>query len=120
MARFASEWNAVFATQAQLVSLNARLDQLLTEAGRQPNEVRRSMMTGCIFGKDDAALQSKLSERGRTAAELRERGLVAGTGPEVVEQLGKLTEIGLQRVMLQWLDLNDMDGLESLAKAVLG
>jgi len=37
----------------------------------------------------------------------------------VQEQLHQLEEAGLQRIMLQWLDLDDMDGLESLAKAVL-
>jgi hypothetical protein len=30
-----------------------------------------------------------------------------------------LKEAGLERVMLQWLDLDDLAGLESLAKAVL-
>lgn len=118
VARYASEWNAVFVPAAKLAELNALLDRLLTERGRQPKEVRRSMMTGVIFGKDEADLQSKLN--GRSAAELRERGMVVGTGPEIVEQLGKLTEIGLQRVMLQWLDLDDLDGVEGLAKSVLG
>jgi hypothetical protein len=27
--------------------------------------------------------------------------------------------VGLQRVMLQWLDLDDLDGLEELARTVL-
>jgi hypothetical protein len=30
-----------------------------------------------------------------------------------------LAEAGVQRIMLQWLDLDDLDGLEALAKAVL-
>jgi hypothetical protein len=33
--------------------------------------------------------------------------------------LDHLEEAGLQRIMLQWLDLDDLDGLEALAKAVL-
>ncbi len=35
------------------------------------------------------------------------------------KQLGRLAEAGVQRVMLQWLDLDDLDGLEALARGVL-
>jgi len=37
----------------------------------------------------------------------------------VQEQLQALEEAGLERVMLQWLDLDDLAGLEALAKAML-
>jgi hypothetical protein len=37
----------------------------------------------------------------------------------VSEQLAGLAETGIDRVMLQWLDLDNLDGLEALAKAVL-
>jgi hypothetical protein len=30
-----------------------------------------------------------------------------------------LDEVGLQRIMLQWLDLDDLESLEALAKGVL-
>ncbi|RME08409.1 MAG: LLM class F420-dependent oxidoreductase, partial [Anaerolineae bacterium] len=51
--------------------------------------------------------------------ELHARGLVVGTANEIVDQLGELAEAGLQRVMLQWLNLDDLDGLEALAHGVL-
>jgi len=44
---------------------------------------------------------------------------VAGSPEAVVEQLQELEQAGLQRIMLQWLDLDDLDGLKALAKAVL-
>jgi len=50
---------------------------------------------------------------------LREHGLIAGDADTVREQLKQLDQAGLQRIMLQWLDLDDMDGLEMLANAVL-
>jgi alkanesulfonate monooxygenase len=55
----------------------------------------------------------------RSAGELRERGMIVGTPGEVVEQLGRLAEAGAQRVMLQWLDLEDIDGLEAIARDVI-
>ena len=39
-------------------------------------------------------------------------------GQEIHLQLAELEQAGVQRVMLQWLDLEDLDGLEALAKVV--
>jgi len=117
VARYADEWNAVFAPIPRLIELNARLDELAEKRGRQPADIRRSLMTQVIFGRTDGELQAKLA--GRNADELRTRGIVVGTANAVVDQLGKIAEARVQRVMLQWLDLDDMDRLEALAKAVL-
>ncbi len=119
VARYAAEWNAVFETAPKIAELNKRLDELLAQNGRPANAVRRSLMTGCVYGKDQAAAESKAAGQGRTIAELQERSIVAGTAAEIVEQLGRLAEVGVQRVMLQWLDLDDLEGLEGLAKEVL-
>jgi hypothetical protein len=37
----------------------------------------------------------------------------------MVDQLSQLAEAGVQRVMLQWIDLDDLEGLEAIAKHVL-
>jgi F420-dependent oxidoreductase-like protein len=115
--RFGSEWNCTFLTPAAFAERSAALDRLLVAAGRAPAEVRRSMMTGIIFGRDEAELRRKTN--GADPADLRARGRVAGTAGEVVDQLGALAEAGLQRVMLQWLDLDDLDRLEAFAQTVL-
>lgn len=119
VAQFAHEWNCIFLTQENFKEANQRIDEALNDAGREPSSVRRSMMTGCVFGHTEAALKEKLQTRGRTLAELQERGIVAGSALEVKDQLHQLEKAGLQRIMLQWLDLDDMDGLEALAKVVL-
>ena len=118
-AKYAWEWNATFQTPANYARLNAQLDELLSGNGRPPSDVRRSTMTGCVFGRDEAKVERKLTARGQTRDRLRERGIIVGTAPQVVQQLGSLAEAGCQRVMLQWLDLDDMDGLEALARDVL-
>jgi alkanesulfonate monooxygenase SsuD/methylene tetrahydromethanopterin reductase-like flavin-dependent oxidoreductase (luciferase family) len=117
VARFAKEWNAVFLPAPEFAANNRRLDDLLRAAGRQPNEVRRSQMTGCRFGRDQGELGRKLGSQ--TVASLRQRGMVVGTPAQVMDQLGELAQAGAQRVMLQWLDLDDLDGLEALAQTVL-
>jgi F420-dependent oxidoreductase-like protein len=117
VARYADEWNGVYITPGRFAELGARLDQLLQENGRQPGDVRRSLMTGLVFDRDQAQLDEKLATR--DAAELRERGLIVGTPTETVDQLGRLAQVGVEKVMLQWLDLDDLDGLEALAREVL-
>ena len=120
VARFADEWNAVFTTADEVRRLNRVLDDMLEEGGRNPGDVRRSLMIGCIFGRSDAEIRERSKLYGDTTPEeLREEGNIVGTGAQVSEQLAQLAETGLDRVMLQWLDLDDLDGLEALAKAVL-
>ena len=64
-------------------------------------------------------MNKKLEARGRNLEEMHQRGMIAGSASVVREQLQKLEDVGLQRIMLQWLDLDDLAGLEALAKAVL-
>ncbi len=121
-ARFAHEWNAIYLTAQEFSRLNAVLDRLLVEVNRPASSVRRSMMTGCVFGRDDEEVRQKVQARsgGKSSREqLRSRGVVLGTASQVAHQLAELEEAGVQQVMLQWLDLDDMTGLEALAKAIL-
>ncbi len=118
VARYADEWNALFLPAERFAALNARLDALLRAAGREPTAVRRSMMTGLVFGRDQAELARRLAGRA-SAEDLRARGLIVGTPEQVREQLAALAAAGVQRVMLQWLDLDDLEGLTALAEAVL-
>ena len=120
VARYADEWNAVFTTADEVRRLNSVLDGMLAEQGRSPSDVRRSLMTGCVFGSSDAEVREKCNLYGDTSPEeLRGEGIIIGTDSQVSEQLAQLAETGIDRVMLQWLRLDDLDGLEMLAKAVL-
>ncbi len=116
-ARYAVEWNATSQTPAGFSALSRRLDTLLERRGRSPQEVRRSMMTGTVIARTDAGLQEKL--QGRSLEQVRARGIIYGAPSAAVDQLAALASAGLDRVMLQWLDLDDLDGLAAFAQAVL-
>ena len=116
-ARYADEWNAVFTTPPVFQKLNQRLDNLLEKNNRRTASVRRSLMTNLTFGRNELELESKL--HGRSKTEMRARGLIVGTASEITDQIGELASVGVQRVMLQWLDLDDLDGLEAFADSVL-
>lgn len=121
-ARYAHEWNALMITPDKFAELNQHLDSLLVDESRQPNEVFRSMMVGCIFANDDTQLNERVAARTggeRSADDLRERGAVVGTANQMVDQLSSLAEVGVERIMLQWIDLDDLDGIENIAQKVL-
>jgi len=82
-ARYADEWNAVFVPPARFAELNARLDTLLDAAGRPRNAVRRSLMIGSVFGRDEREVERLLA--GRSRAQLRDRGILVGVASEIVE-----------------------------------
>ncbi|MBI3913276.1 MAG: LLM class F420-dependent oxidoreductase [Chloroflexi bacterium] len=118
-ARYAREWNTFLLSLDTYRDLSTRLDEYLAQNSRSPGDIRRSLMTGILFGKDDAAVQSQLLARGLTAERLQARAMLWGTPAQIAEQLGKMSELGIQRVMVQWLDLDDLDGLETIAKQVI-
>jgi F420-dependent oxidoreductase-like protein len=115
-ARYADEWNAVNLTTDEFAKLDARLDELLSEAGRAPDLVRRTLMTRAVFGRTEADVDRKLDG---VARDQLEPAVIAGTSGELVERLGHLSEAGVQRVMLQWLEVDDLDSLEAMADTVL-
>jgi F420-dependent oxidoreductase-like protein len=121
VARYADEWNAVFIPPSQIADLNRHLDELLEKNGRKPADVRRSLMTGVIMGRDEADLKAKAQKFYRTddLEALRARGMVVGMPNEIADQLGKIHEAGVYRVMLQWMDQDDLDGLADLAAHVV-
>ena len=114
---YADEWNAVLIPAEKFEELNRVVDTYLQENERDPASVRRTMMTGLRFGRSADELREQM--KGRGADELRERGIIFGEPGQVKDQLARLEQAGVQRVMLQWLDLDGIDRLEALAKAVL-
>lgn len=119
VARFADEWNGVYLTPSDYRQRITRLNELLDAAGRPRNAVRRSMMTQCIIGRTDAEVQAKLGNSPEASDKLLEWNRVVGTPSQIVDQIGRYADAGLQRIMLMWRDQEDMAGLELLASDVL-
>jgi len=118
-AQYAHEWNANFISKETFSDLNTALDQFLKDSGRDPKSVRRTLMTGTMFAASDSQFNEKMRRDGTNLEGLREYNYIFGTPGMFKEQLQELESAGVERIMLQWLDLDDMDGLEALSKAVL-
>jgi alkanesulfonate monooxygenase SsuD/methylene tetrahydromethanopterin reductase-like flavin-dependent oxidoreductase (luciferase family) len=129
-ARRAAEWNCAGVDVDGFRASSASLDRCCRDIGRDPAEIRRSLMSGCVIGRD----QAELRERARGIAEivprfgdmspddiiaaLRQRWFV-GTPEEIVERMQQFTEAGVDLFMLQHFLLDDGDALELLAETVM-
>ncbi len=118
-ARYAKEWNGTGQTPQSFAERMPILDSYLAAQGRQPKEVKRSTMIRILYGRDEAEVQAKLAGTPFTAEEWRARGALVGEAGQILEQLAALAAAGCQQVMLQWLEQDDIAGLEALANSVL-
>jgi F420-dependent oxidoreductase-like protein len=119
VAEYADEWNGVYITPNRFSELNQILEELLKKAGRSSQKVRRSLMTGMAFGLDQAQVEERLAIWEASAQELKQHGIIVGVEDEIVDQVLAFADAGVQRLMLQWLYLDDLDALERLAELLL-
>ena len=117
--KYAEEWNAVYIPLDTYKERTEQLNALLEQKGRKPDDVKRSLMTQVVFEQDEAKLNERLAGQNAERDDLIARGLIVGTAPALVDQIGAWVEAGVERFMLQWLDLDDIAGLEAIAKNVL-
>jgi len=116
-AKYADEWNAVMLLPEDYAARCRRLDELLAREGREPQSLKRTLMTRCVVGEDDAAVNGKIDAKAKER--LLGRGALIGTPDEIVEKIGRYAEAGVQGVMLQWIDMDDISGLELIAEKVI-
>jgi alkanesulfonate monooxygenase SsuD/methylene tetrahydromethanopterin reductase-like flavin-dependent oxidoreductase (luciferase family) len=123
-ARWADEYNLVMMTAEECAAAVPQVLGAWRDARLERPTV--SLMTSCIIGSDEV----DLLERAHATAEVRgeptsdpetylrhERAnSLVGTVAQIREQLGRLEEIGVERVMLQYLTHTDLDGVDLIAE----
>ena len=119
VAKYADEWNADALDVETYRSRRATLANCLSAEGRAVDELKYSLMTSVFYRPTQAKLDAFLHDSGISEAALRGGRLVVGTAAEVVDQLAARFEAGVERIMLRWLALDDMENLELLARDVL-
>lgn len=103
--RFADEYNTVFPTVDEARERKQILDAAAREAGRDP--LVFSMMIGCLIGRDEADVDRR---RRRFEAEIGgSLPPVRGTVEQVVARLREYESVGVERVMLQHLQHDDLE-----------
>jgi F420-dependent oxidoreductase-like protein len=130
-ARYADIWNAVYLSAEDFKARSVILDNLLPQFGRQPADLKRTLMHQVIFASDTDALERKLSPYRQDPAfqDLSTDALAAalsstnqaivGTAEQVIQQIHTYEQAGVEEIMLQWLNLDDIDGIQALATSIL-
>jgi alkanesulfonate monooxygenase SsuD/methylene tetrahydromethanopterin reductase-like flavin-dependent oxidoreductase (luciferase family) len=123
-ARWADEYNLVMMTAEECAEAVPMIKRAWQDADRSEPVI--SLMTSCIVGSDEV----DLLERAHAVAEIRgddatdpeaylrkERpNSLVGTVAQVRQQLAELEEVGVKRVMLQYLPHRDLDGVDYIAE----
>lgn len=127
VARYADIWNALMVSPDEFRALSSRLDELLQAEGRPPSAVRRTLMTNLTFAPDRESLARRLHLADAGGSSLDDavasvhatRKNIVGTPEMVREQIAVYAAAGVEEIMMQWLDLDDIEGLRAFAQTVL-
>jgi len=91
-------------------------------------DVEATVMGPALVGRDETAYQERLdqaaSRRGVSGDDLEQRyadnGYIVGTPKRVADSVAALEEAGVQRIYVQWLDLDDLDAMRETVSIVRG
>lgn len=130
VARFADIWNAQVFDLTELMGRLGLLDSLALDAGRQPDAIQRTLTTSILCWRTAEELEARLHGarrwpplRGLSTEgilnELRSWGALVGTPEEIVTRIRDYEAAGISEIAMQWLSVDDIEGLEILATEVL-
>ncbi|MEZ4523517.1 MAG: TIGR03560 family F420-dependent LLM class oxidoreductase [Thermomicrobiales bacterium] len=130
VAEYADEWN-VTPTPPDVYDHKVEvLEQHCKDVGRNPSEITKSIMLSHIIGADEKELEERarnyMAITGREDSDpsevmngMRERGLLVGTPDEVIESIKMREAQGIDRIMMQTMDMDDMAVLELIANEIM-
>ena len=126
VAEFADEWNvtrvdvAGFAQRRQVLAEHCRAFR------RDPDSIARSLMIPCAIGNEPSEVARRIATireifpaLPETEAGWHAASFLAGSPARIAADLQAWKQAGLQRVMLQTLDQEDIPGLELFAREVM-
>jgi alkanesulfonate monooxygenase SsuD/methylene tetrahydromethanopterin reductase-like flavin-dependent oxidoreductase (luciferase family) len=129
-ARYADVWNTGPRSPEAYREASTLLDELTTKAGRAPSDVRRTLMIQMICYRHESELDGQLRHvvdqfpglRGKALLDAllaRSPNVIAGSPQEVIDRVQTYGAAGVQEIMVQRIDLDDLEGLQVIAEEVL-
>ena len=126
MAEVADEWNV---TRLDVEGYRAKrlvLAEHCRSVKRDPETIARSLMIPLAIGRDAAEVARRVANARAifpalpdSEAAWRAAGFLAGSPAQIVEDLKRWDGAGMQRVLLQMLDQEDIGAIELFAREVL-
>jgi alkanesulfonate monooxygenase SsuD/methylene tetrahydromethanopterin reductase-like flavin-dependent oxidoreductase (luciferase family) len=124
----ADEYNHFASTPSDLEPKIRLVREVAEREGRDPDAITMSIMGPVFTGADDADYRSRIadaaSSRNVTVGELEtrlgDRGIPFGPPDRVAETITALEQVGAELWYLQWIDLEDRDGLDATWEGLRG
>jgi alkanesulfonate monooxygenase len=116
-ARYADEFNLPFSSVEVTAAAFGRVRDACAAAGRTESSITLSAAQVVCCGRTPDELKRRAAAIGRDVDGLREHGL-AGTPEEIGDKIAEFAGIGVVRMYLQVLDLDDVGHLELLAELI--
>ncbi len=117
-ARHAAEFNMPFVSIDDFVVQRDRVRAACESIGRDPGSLTLSAAQVVVCAADSTVLARRARAIGRQVDELRFNGL-CGTPDEVCAKIAQWAAIGVERLYLQILDLDDLEHLDEIGTHVL-
>ena len=117
-ARHAAEFNMPFVSIDDYTVQRDRVHAACESIGRDPATMTLSAAQVVVCAGDNDVLSRRAAAIGREVDELRRNGL-CGTPAEVIAGIEAWAAIGVTRLYLQILDLDDLEHLDEIGKSVL-
>ncbi|MEA2447587.1 MAG: hypothetical protein QOK47_1224 [Actinomycetota bacterium] len=130
-ARWADEYNIVYPSVEKAREARATLAKAWEEAGRDPESLVLSVMTGVVVGENEKDFRKRADAlMARTNYDgsfddwyaKAKKNQVAGTVEQAIDRVEELADAGVQRIMLQHLNHVDVEMVvlvgERIAKSV--
>ncbi len=118
-AAYATEFNLPFTPIDVARTQIQRVAEAVAAAGRPADSIVYSCAFVLCVGRDEAEVGRRAAVIGRDLDELRSNSPLVGTPAEIVDNLGRWRDLGVQRLYAQVLDLSDLAHLKLLAGEVL-
>jgi F420-dependent oxidoreductase-like protein len=126
VARFADEWNATRIDPSAFKHKREVLAEHCAAVERDPETIARSLMVPLAIGRTSAEVAQRIAAARALfpalpadSAAWRAASFLVGSPEEIVESLKIWEDAGMQRVLLQMLDQEDIAALELFAREVL-
>jgi alkanesulfonate monooxygenase SsuD/methylene tetrahydromethanopterin reductase-like flavin-dependent oxidoreductase (luciferase family) len=131
VARYADVWNCQVVPVDTFRGLSLLLDQLTAEAGRQPEDVQRTIMLPVGVWENSAGqervrqhLQAAYPNFPLSDLESMDKFFQAfhgfcGTPDEVIAQMEAFEQAGADEFIIQWATLSDLESLELIAEKII-
>ena len=125
-AKYAVEWNCFYKSIDEFGTLNGQVTKACVGIERSPGDLKRSLMTPLLIGVNEAEVASRIALNhevfpGLPADSLgwQASGMVGGTVEQVRGQMETLRSLGLNKIIFEHLNVNDVDVLELAAEVLI-